>query len=118
MITLVLSRYECAIVFVRFARHMTRRVRACDGLSQEAVDYLGTLESDVARAFLTAIGPLLRLHRDLRDYVAVALRKAVFSRNVTGRITAVNGFLFLLEGGDPTHVVAWHSLNASMFAGL
>ena len=52
----------------------------------------------MAESFLHALAPLLRSHGELRDYVAVALRKAVFSRSVQGRVTAVKGFLTLLAG--------------------
>lgn len=67
--------------------------------AQEALDYLGTLPSDRAMAFLHAIRPLLVHHQAIRNYTALVLRKAVFARAVQSRVTAVQGFMFLLQHG-------------------
>lgn len=67
------------------------------GLLADLVEHLQTLSYFTARRVLTAIMPLVRLKRALRDSVILVLRKALFSRSVAARQTAVTGVLLLLR---------------------
>ena len=54
-------------------------------------------EPEPLQAPPTAIMPLVRMNRTLRDSVILILRKALFSRAVSSRQTAVTGILLLLR---------------------
>ena len=66
-------------------------------LMTDLVENLPSLDHFTARKALTAIMPLVYLNRTLRDSVILVLRKALFSRAVASRQTAVSGILLLLR---------------------
>ena len=66
-------------------------------LMSDLVENLPSLDHFTARRALTAIMPLVKLNKSLRDSVILVLRKALFSRAVASRQTAVSGILLLLR---------------------
>lgn len=66
-------------------------------LLTELVEQLPSLSHFSARRSLLALLPLVRLSRHLRDSLILVLRKALFSRTVATRQTAVVGVLLLLR---------------------
>eukprot|EP00939_MAST-03C_sp_MAST-3C-sp1_P003254 g3254.t1 len=64
---------------------------------KETLEYLPLLSLNVARSFLTAIVPLLRSRASvaLRNYAPIVFRKAVFRRELTSRVVAVEGMMIM-----------------------
>ena len=71
------------------------------------LEYLLHLPPSVAAPMLRSLLPLQRQRADLRDHLVLLLRKAMFNREEGMRLTAVHGFLLLLQasaaeaGGAP-----------------
>ncbi|KAL2612804.1 hypothetical protein R1flu_024496 [Riccia fluitans] len=63
---------------------------------KECLDYLTFLSSTSASSLVRAICPLFQLSRDLQDYTILVLRKAMFGREESARMTAVQGLLELV----------------------
>ena len=73
------------------------------------LEYLLHLPPSVAAPMLRSLLPLQRQRADLRDHLVLLLRKAMFNREEGMRLTAVHGFLLLLQasaadasGGGPS----------------
>ena len=64
---------------------------------KDLFDYVSALPPSVATALLRAVGPLLGVRADLHDYVVLAFRKAVFSKDAGARSAAVRGFVELVQ---------------------
>jgi Fanconi anemia group I protein len=65
---------------------------------KDLIDYVSFLRPEVASQLMNAVQPLLQLRPDLRDYVIIVLRKAVFNKEPTSRLIAVSGFVELVVG--------------------
>ena len=63
---------------------------------RELFYYLSMLEPKIARILLRAVSSLIRSSTQLFDHVVLVLRKAMFSRESSARLIAVEGFLELL----------------------
>ncbi|KAL3678719.1 hypothetical protein R1sor_021675 [Riccia sorocarpa] len=63
---------------------------------EECLDYLTFLSSASASSLVRAICPLFQLSRDLQYYTILVLRKAMFGREESARMTAVQGLLELV----------------------
>ncbi|CAH0394573.1 unnamed protein product [Bemisia tabaci] len=61
------------------------------------LEFLSQLPSSLAQRIVTALVPLIQISTRLRDYLILVLRKALFSREIETRKTAVIGFLQLLK---------------------
>jgi hypothetical protein len=66
---------------------------------KELFDYVSALPPSIATDLLRAVGPLLGLRADLHEYVVLAFRKAVFSKDAGARSAAVRGFVELVKLG-------------------
>ena len=74
---------------------------------KQLLEYLLALPTSTATAMLTALQPLQRARPELRDHLVLLLRKAMFSREEPTRLTAVHGFLQLLQAtATPAEVAA------------
>jgi Fanconi anemia group I protein len=120
------AREDEALPFVRLVAQLVRRhpglaaahVADCRAMLEQ----LPAMAPPAALALLLAVWPLCRARRDVRDFVVLALRKAMFGREVGARLLAARGFLFLIAdelargggggggsgGGDPG---AWPSCS-------
>ena len=61
------------------------------------LEYLLHLPPSVAAPMLRSLLPLTRQRPELRDHLVLLLRKAMFNREEGMRLTAVHGFLLLLQ---------------------
>jgi hypothetical protein len=50
----------------------------------------------VALGVLKALAPIFTVRADIKDATILSLRKAMFARDVTSRLLAVRGFLFMI----------------------
>ena len=89
-------------------------------LMADLVEYLPTLDHFTASRALTAIIPLVHLNKQLRNSVILILRKALFSRTVACRQTAVTGILLLLRTFkiSTSHAVSQLSQTTGSFSQL
>eukprot|EP00940_MAST-03C_sp_MAST-3C-sp2_P002928 g2928.t1 len=67
---------------------------------KETLEYLPLLPMKVARKFLSIIVPLLRSRASvvLRNYAPIVFRKAVFRRELTSRVVAIEGMMIMATG--------------------
>ena len=81
-------------------------------------DYLHLLPSAHSKALIVGLVPLFNLRVDLRDSLAICLRKAVFSRRTMPRLMAVEGFLVLAGslGSETEGYEASQSSSARSFS--
>lgn len=63
---------------------------------KDIISYLSYLSLDNSSRFLRALLPLIRISPSVRDTTVLVLRKALFSKEVTSRKMAVDGFVQLL----------------------
>ncbi|XP_043980930.1 Fanconi anemia group I protein [Gambusia affinis] len=63
----------------------------------ETFDHLTYLPLGTVQGFLKAVQPLLKVSMSLKDSLILVLRKAMFSSQLDGRMSAVTGFLLLLK---------------------
>ncbi|KAK3244054.1 hypothetical protein CYMTET_46321, partial [Cymbomonas tetramitiformis] len=63
---------------------------------KETLEYFAFLAPSTAVGLLLAVKPLFPLRPDLRDFIVLLLRKAMFSCEVAPRLIAVKGFLHLI----------------------
>ncbi|XP_065207028.1 Fanconi anemia group I protein homolog [Planococcus citri] len=61
------------------------------------LEFINTMPGIVSQRIVTALIPLVQISSTLRDNLIMCLRKALFSRNIEIRQTAVLGFLQLLK---------------------
>ena len=89
-------------------------------LMDDLVENLPTLDHFTARRALTAIMPLVRGSKQLRDSIILILRKALFSRAVASRQTAVTGIFLLLRTFkiSTSHAVSQLSQSSGSFSQL
>ncbi|CAG8499966.1 11646_t:CDS:10 [Paraglomus brasilianum] len=83
---------------------------------KEAFDYLSLLPLSTAKGLLTAVQPIVYMNQSFRDSLILVLRKAMFSRDVSGRQIAVTGLLSLLRmtavtSGQSSESVATSSIS-------
>ncbi|EGD74196.1 hypothetical protein PTSG_06208 [Salpingoeca rosetta] len=64
---------------------------------RDVLDYLVFLPSDQSTAILQALLPLVTTTERLKEACILVLRKALFNRCIDARMTAVRGFLLLLQ---------------------
>ncbi|CAN1806891.1 Fanconi anemia group I protein [Linum perenne] len=63
---------------------------------KELLDYFTFMPDKVATFLVAAILPIVKLSRDLRDYLILVLRKAIFSREDAVRLAATNAIFSLI----------------------
>ncbi|GMI64607.1 hypothetical protein like AT5G49110 [Hibiscus trionum] len=63
---------------------------------KELLDYFTFMDGKIASYLVSALLPLIRFSRDLRDYAILVLRKAVFRREDTVRVAATNSIIELI----------------------
>ncbi|EFN56539.1 hypothetical protein CHLNCDRAFT_144181 [Chlorella variabilis] len=104
---LVGAREEVAAPYVRLLALLVRRNQATigDHLGEMklSLEHLAFLPPAAGLALLLAVWPVCWARRDAHDYVAMLLRKAMFSRELHARLLAARGFLYMitqeLQGG-------------------
>ena len=64
---------------------------------KQLLEYVLALPPASAKTLLRSILPLVRQRPELRDHIVLLLRKAMFNREEEMRLTAVHGFLLLLQ---------------------
>lgn len=64
---------------------------------KEVFDYLSYVPPTVTRALLAAVEPIMAINPSFQDHIILVLRKAMFSRELESRLTAVTGFEHLLK---------------------
>ncbi|CAG8554981.1 4990_t:CDS:10 [Paraglomus occultum] len=83
---------------------------------KEAFDYLSLLPLTTAKGLLTAVQPIVYMNQSFRDSLILVLRKAMFSRDVSGRQIAVTGLLSLLRMTVVTSANGQSSESAATFS--
>ncbi|XP_039020727.1 Fanconi anemia group I protein [Hibiscus syriacus] len=63
---------------------------------KELLDYFTFMDGKIASYLVSALLPLIRFSRDLRDYTILAVRKAFFRREDTVRVAATNSIIELI----------------------
>ncbi|PPS04096.1 hypothetical protein GOBAR_AA16570 [Gossypium barbadense] len=63
---------------------------------KELLDYFTFMDGKIASYLVSALLPLIRFSRDLRDYAILVVRKAVFRREDTVRVAATNSIIELI----------------------
>ncbi|XWS14102.1 hypothetical protein CRYUN_Cryun36dG0094200 [Craigia yunnanensis] len=63
---------------------------------KELLDYFTLMDGKVASYLVSALLPLIRFSRDLKDYTILVVRKAVFRREDTVRLAATNSIIDLI----------------------
>ncbi|KAK9139320.1 hypothetical protein Scep_009001 [Stephania cephalantha] len=63
---------------------------------KELLDYFTYMHFKTASSLVTALLPLIKLNRDLQDYIILVLRKALFRREDTVRLAATNAIINLI----------------------
>lgn len=63
---------------------------------KEFLDYFTFMHGKIAICFVTALLPLIKFSRDLQDYTILVVRKAMFRREDTVRIAAINAIIDLV----------------------
>ncbi|KAJ9699622.1 hypothetical protein PVL29_005473 [Vitis rotundifolia] len=63
---------------------------------KEFLDYFTFMHGKIATCFVTALLPLIKFSRDLQDYTILVVRKAMFRREDTVRIAAINAIIDLV----------------------
>ncbi|KAG6544322.1 hypothetical protein Mapa_014156 [Marchantia paleacea] len=105
----IIEQCKCRILGLRpqhsapIIRVIVQLVKGCPQLMlehssrlKECLDYFTFLSSTAASSLLQAICPLFQISRDLQDYTILVLRKAMFGREESARMTAVQGLLELI----------------------
>eukprot|EP01094_Clydonella_sp_ATCC50884_P027477 TRINITY_DN7907_c0_g1_i1.p1 TRINITY_DN7907_c0_g1~~TRINITY_DN7907_c0_g1_i1.p1 ORF type:complete len:1078 (+),score=192.27 TRINITY_DN7907_c0_g1_i1:87-3320(+) len=64
---------------------------------KEALEYLSYMSPTIGRALIAAVAPLFVFNPSFLDHVVLVLRKALFSRELSSRLIAVDGILQLLH---------------------
>ncbi|KAB2012197.1 hypothetical protein ES319_D09G072900v1 [Gossypium barbadense] len=63
---------------------------------KELLDYFTFMDGKIASYLVSALLPLIRFSRDLRDYAILVVRKAVFRREEAVRVAATNSIIELI----------------------
>ncbi|XP_010558807.1 PREDICTED: Fanconi anemia group I protein [Tarenaya hassleriana] len=63
---------------------------------KELLDYFTYMEGSISSCLVTAVIPLIKFSRDLQDYSILVIRKAMFSREETVRVSAANAIINLI----------------------
>ncbi|EYU43968.1 hypothetical protein MIMGU_mgv1a020892mg [Erythranthe guttata] len=63
---------------------------------KEMLDYFAFMDDKISYRLVTVLLPLVKFSRDLKDYVILVLRKAMFRRENTVRLAALNAILDLI----------------------
>ncbi|PRQ39249.1 putative fanconi anemia group I protein [Rosa chinensis] len=63
---------------------------------KELLDYFTFMHGKVAAQLVTALLPLIKFSRDLKDYTILVMRKAMFRREDTIRLAATNAIIDLI----------------------
>ncbi|KAI3896837.1 hypothetical protein MKX03_028343 [Papaver bracteatum] len=66
------------------------------GRLKELLDYFTFMNAQTASSLVTALLPLVKLSRDLQDYIILIVRKAMFRREETVRLAATNAIFDLI----------------------
>ncbi|KAI3936391.1 hypothetical protein MKW98_000665 [Papaver atlanticum] len=66
------------------------------GRLKELLDYFTFMNAQTASSLVTALLPLVKLSRDLQDYIILVVRKAMFRREETVRLAATNAIIDLI----------------------
>jgi hypothetical protein len=87
-------------VLHRLARRSPSDLLQCSGKIKESIADLVSLPPWTSCSLITAYKPLLRVRPDLRDYLFLALRKALFHREPCARAVASTGFITVVVASD------------------
>ncbi|GAB4843630.1 hypothetical protein Ancab_013595 [Ancistrocladus abbreviatus] len=63
---------------------------------KELLDYFTFMHSTISTCLITALLPLTKFSRDLQDYIILVVRKAMFNREDTVRVAAINAVIELI----------------------
>ncbi|KAL7104911.1 hypothetical protein ACP275_07G012100 [Erythranthe tilingii] len=63
---------------------------------KEMLDYFAFMDDKISYRVVTVLLPLVKFSRDLKDYIILVLRKAMFRRENTVRLAALNAILDLV----------------------
>ncbi|OVA13446.1 Fanconi anemia group I protein [Macleaya cordata] len=66
------------------------------GRLKELLDYFTFMHGQTSSSLVTALLPLIKLSRDLQDYIILVVRKAMFRREETVRLAATNAIINLI----------------------
>ncbi|GAB2211102.1 hypothetical protein Droror1_Dr00016393 [Drosera rotundifolia] len=63
---------------------------------KDLLDYFTFMDGDTATHLISALSPLTKLSRDLQDYIIVVVSKAMFSREDTVQVSAINSVMEII----------------------
>ncbi|GAB2295219.1 hypothetical protein Dimus_029394 [Dionaea muscipula] len=63
---------------------------------KDLLDYFSFMNNNIATYLITALLPLTKFSRDLQDYIILVVRKAMFSREYTVQVSAINAVVDLI----------------------
>ena len=110
----IVSRSEASQAWVSFLQHVVESqplvLLQHTALIKQLLEYVLHLPPPLAAPLLRSLLPLQRQRPELRDHLVMLLRKAMFYKEEELRLTAVHGFLLLLQdtaadapaGGSPS----------------
>jgi Fanconi anemia group I protein len=55
------------------------------------------MDSSLSLPLMRAVHPILFMNSSFKDHVILVLRKSIFASELQSRLTAVTGFLFILQ---------------------
>ncbi|XP_057484822.1 uncharacterized protein LOC130771247 [Actinidia eriantha] len=91
---------EQSLPIVRLVGHLVQRCPypLLEHVShlKELLDYFTFMNGKIASHLVTVLLPLIRLSRDLQDYIILVVRKAMFSREDSVRLAATNAIIDLI----------------------
>lgn len=79
---------------------------------RELIEYLPAMDTSLSLPLMTAIHPILFLNSSFQEHVILVLRKSIFGSELQSRLTAVTGFLYILQNlpNDPKQEELGHEI--------
>ncbi|TMW67109.1 hypothetical protein Poli38472_012225 [Pythium oligandrum] len=97
---IVVQNAECWVYLQLLSRIVKRHLGEISGNLEarirECLEYVTHMSTENASALLTALSPLLKMQNGLKNFVILTLRKAMFRKDESSRIIAIQGFSLLL----------------------